>query len=289
LRVTGVVGDRDSYRTTHRSVSHPGYRRRRVIGIVRRADGYHRRTGIHTAAISRGDGIAGRIGNCRCHRIRTINQRGTRGDTVDATQLNRRDHGLRHARAICDRHGNSAADRCIGGAGDGRCRIAGVVRGADVDSNGDGAAIQDDAAIEGIERPATIGAELVGKRINSFNDTQEFDEGVAFVATRAGATCSGVFKQGIKIAARAQRLGDCLEAFFIVANSTVCAIRLDRGADFGVEPGCLTRLDSHFAAVGQLEYDLGAIGSHYGLTLANGIPCLEAAHTTGIVPGIGFT
>ena len=74
----------------------------------------------------------------------------------------------------------------------------------------------------------------------------------------------------------------------MVGNSTVSGIWFDRGTNFGIKPGNLSRTDSHLTAISQRQVHLGAIGGNYALAFTNDIPSLEAPQLAGTVTSKGF-
>ena len=143
--------------------------------------------------------------------------------------------------------------------------------------------------LDGVERTAAIRAELIGLRAYSFDDAQQFDEGVAFVAALRPGACSRVFEQIIQVAARLESLGDFLEILRIVGQRAVGGIRRNGGGDFGIDTGCFARADTQFTAIGKRQHNVGALGGDNAFALANHIAQLEAAHVTCTVAGKSLT
>ncbi len=145
------------------------------------------------------------------------------------------------------------------------------------------------STLDGIERTITVGSELIGLRIDGFDNAQQFDEGMPFIAALRPGACGRIFKQIVEVGTRLQGLGDCLEALLVGGDTTVGGIRRDGGGDFGIDPGGFTGPDSHFTTIDQRQDDIRALCGNHTFALANGIAHLEAAHVTGAVLGISLT
>ncbi len=143
--------------------------------------------------------------------------------------------------------------------------------------------------LDGLERTTAIRAELIGLRIYSFDDTQQFDEGMAFVAALRPGASSGVFEQVVQVVARLESLGNFLETLRIVGQRAVGGIRGNGGGDFGIDPGGFARADIQFTAIGQRQHNVGTLGGNNAFALANRIAQLEATHVTGTVSGKSLT
>ncbi len=121
------------------------------------------------------------------------------------------------------------------------------------------------------------------QRVDIFDDTYKFNEGVAFFPDCSSLRPATIILKAESTIRTDNRLADFCKALLIVKYGAVAGIRPFRRGNLGIELRGLARSHNQITAIDEFQFDLPPLPSLHHLAFADSVTALQ---TTQVAVGI---